>query len=225
MRVATYNVRHGRPWRGFTSNRWLARAVARIDADVLAVQEVERSVVRSWFADQPAIIAGAAEATAHSYAPARRLAVTGSDGVALCVRGRIRDHRIVRFASGGGRQDRVALLAAIEVAGSSLSVAVTHLQNHPDEAKEQLDELLDALAPLPRPRLLLGDLNLETSDVLGRCAAAGFTLAAGAPSAPAIRAHQRIDHIAVDGLALGAVDVLHLPVSDHRAVVAEVWMR
>ena len=30
-----------------------------LDADIVAVQEVERRVIRSWFADQPALIARA----------------------------------------------------------------------------------------------------------------------------------------------------------------------
>jgi len=222
VRVATYNVRHGRPWRGFTSNHWLARSVRRIGADVLAVQEVERTVVRSWFADQPALVADAAGATAHAYAPARRLAVTGSDGIALCVRGSIHDHHVLRFRGGGRGQDRVALVATVGVAGRDVTVVATHLQNEASTARAQLDDMLGAIADLPRPRLLLGDLNLETDDVTGPCTAAGFTVAGGAPSAPAMRAHQRIDHIAVDGLQLAHVDVLHLPVSDHRAVVAEV---
>lgn len=222
LRVATYNVRHGRPWRGFTSNRWLAKAVARIDADVLAVQEVERRVVRSWFADQPALLASAAGAPSRAYAPARRLALTGSDGVALLVRGEITGHDVVRFTSRKGRQDRVALVAGVEVGGRALTVAATHLQNEAGEALEQLDALLAALSSVPRPCVLLGDLNLETSDVADRCAAAGFALAGGPPSAPAMRAHQRIDHVAADGVAIGAVKVLHLPVSDHRAVVVEV---
>jgi endonuclease/exonuclease/phosphatase family metal-dependent hydrolase len=222
MKVATYNVRHGRPWRGFTSNTWLARAVARIEADVLALQEVERTVVRSWFADQPALIADAADASAHVYAPARRLALFGTDGVALCVRGSIRDHAVIRFKGDGRRQDRVAVVAEVVVRKQRMTVVGTHLQNEEEEAKVQLAELLEALVDVPRPCVLLGDLNLETEHVVGPLAGAGFEVAGGPPSAPAMRAHQRIDHIAVSGLALRGVEVLHLPVSDHRAVVAEV---
>jgi endonuclease/exonuclease/phosphatase family metal-dependent hydrolase len=222
VRVATFNVRHGRPWRGFTSNTWLARAVGRIEADVLALQEVERTVVRSWFADQPALIAGAADATAHVYAPARRLALFGTDGVAICVRGTIRDNAVIRFKGAGRRQDRVALVAEVVVRRQQMTVVATHLQNEEEEAKVQLAELLEALSDVPRPCVLLGDLNLETDVVAGPLADAGFALAGGPPSAPAMRAHQRIDHVAVSGLALGEVEVLHLPVSDHRAVVAEI---
>ncbi|MEO7556426.1 MAG: endonuclease/exonuclease/phosphatase family protein [Acidimicrobiales bacterium] len=220
--MATYNVRHGRPRRGFTSNRWLARAVARIDADVLAVQEVERRVVRSWFADQRALLAEAAGATDTAYAPARRLAVLGSDGVALLVRGRLLDHEVVRFAGRAGRQDRVAVVAGVEVGGRSLTAVATHLQDEAGEARDQLASLLGALVSRPRPCVLLGDLNLATSDVGPACAAAGFTLAGGPPSAPAERPFQRIDHIATAGIGIGTVSVLHLPVSDHRAVVAEL---
>jgi endonuclease/exonuclease/phosphatase family metal-dependent hydrolase len=222
VRVATYNVHHGRPWRGFTTNEWLVHSIARLDADILAVQEVERRVVRSYFADQPTLIAEAAGAQGRAYAPARRLALTGSDGVALLVRGSMLDHQVMRFKGREGRQNRVAIVARVHVADRILSVVATHLQSHADDAKDQLDQLLGAMAPLPRPRILLGDLNLEPSDVAGRCAAAGLTLAGGRWSAPAFRPTQRLDHIAVDGIALGEVEVRRLPVSDHRAVVAEL---
>ncbi len=69
MRIATWNVRHGRPFRGFTSNRRLASSAHDLDVDVLAVQEVERHVIRSWFANQPAVIADALDADAFAYVP------------------------------------------------------------------------------------------------------------------------------------------------------------
>src|SRR3954468_4762235 len=86
--VATFNAHHGRPPRGLTSNGLLESAVAGLEADVVGLQEVERHVVRSWFRNQPAAIARAA-GMRHVYAPARRFAVTGDDGVALLVRGEI----------------------------------------------------------------------------------------------------------------------------------------
>ena len=148
--MATYNVRHGRPWRGFTTNEWLAHSISRLDVDILAVQEVERRVVRSYFADQPTLIAEAAGAEGRAYAPARRLTFTGSDGVALLVRGSVLHHHVIRFKGRERRQNRVAIVAGVQVGDRTLSVVATHLQSHADDAKDQLDQLLDAMAPLPR---------------------------------------------------------------------------
>jgi endonuclease/exonuclease/phosphatase family metal-dependent hydrolase len=199
----------------------LARSVRRLDPDVLGVQEADHKVVRSWFADQPALIASAADATDRVYAPARRVALTGSDGVALCVRGTIHEHHVMRFRGRSHRQDRVAILARVGVGERSVTVAATHLQNDAEEAKDQLAELLEAVARWPAPRVVLGDLNLGADDVAGR----RFTMAGGPPSSPSARPTLRIDHVLVDGFTIGAVDVPWLPVSDHRAVVAELVHR
>ncbi|HEX4819852.1 MAG TPA: endonuclease/exonuclease/phosphatase family protein [Acidimicrobiales bacterium] len=216
MRIVTWNIRHGRPRRGFTSNRKLAASVSALDADVVAVQEADRRVIRSWFADQPALVASASRAVATDYAPARRLAITGDDGVALCVRSEA-TFRHLRLPHRWG-QPRVALIAST----ADATLVTTHLQNHSDEARYQLDWLLGELAPLPRPCVLLGDLNLRPEDIDDRLAAAGFTLAGGGPTEPAWAPHQRIDHIAVDGLEIADVVTVDAPVSDHRPLLVEL---
>ena len=220
MRVVTWNVRHGRPRRGFTSNRKLAAVVESFDADVLAVQEVDRRVIRSWFADQPALIALAAASVAADYAPARRLAIIGDDGVALCLRGPA-TFRTLRLPHRWG-QPRVALVADADIRGAHLTIVTTHLQNHADEARYQLDWLLEELEPLSRPCLLLGDLNLRPEDVAEPLRNAGYELAGGGPTEPAHDPRQRIDHIAGAGLAIDAVRVGDAPVSDHRPLIAEL---
>ena len=216
MKIATWNVRHGRPRHGFTSNRRLAAAVAELDVDVLAVQEVERRVIRSWFADQPALIARAAGAEASDYAPARRLAITGDDGVALSLRVGA-TFRPLHLPHRWG-QPRVALVAE----ASKVTVVTTHLQNHADEARYQLDWLLEELAPLPRPCVLLGDLNLRPEDVEAPLQRAGFELAGGGPTEPAHDPRQRIDHVAAAGLTISSVTIGDAPVSDHRPLIVEL---
>ena len=216
MRVATWNIRHGRPQRGITSNRKLAATVMELDVDVLAVQEADRRVIRSWFADQPALVARAARASAHDYAPARRLAITGDDGVALCVRGEATFRRL-RLPHRWG-QSRVALIAT--TAGATF--VTTHLQNQADDARSQLDWLLGELASLPRPCVLLGDLNLPSEDIVDRLRSAGFALAGGGPTEPAWAPRQRIDHVAADGLTVGSVSIVEVPVSDHRPLLVEL---
>lgn len=211
IRVATWNTRHGRPRRGFVSNRRLRRAAVALDVDVLALQEIDRRVVRSWFADQPALLA-AATGSSHRYAPARRVAVTGTDGVALCVRDVIVDQASQPIDS------RVLLMVRTPRA----SFACTHLLADASVARSQLDRVIDALASWPAPRVLLGDLNLSEADVAAPLNAAGFTVAGGAATEPAWCPRQRIDHVAVDGLTIGAVSVPELDVSDHRPVIVEL---
>jgi endonuclease/exonuclease/phosphatase family metal-dependent hydrolase len=91
--VATFKCPPWPPAQDLTNNGLLASAVAGLGADVVGLQEVERHVVRSWFRHQPAAIARAAGMN-YVYAPARRFAVTGDDGIALLVRG-----EILRFSS------------------------------------------------------------------------------------------------------------------------------
>jgi endonuclease/exonuclease/phosphatase family metal-dependent hydrolase len=217
VRVATWNIRHGRPQRGFASNRRLADGVRALDVDVLAVQEVECRVIRSWFADQPRRIALAAGSRERAYAPARRLAIIGSDGVALCVRGALRGHEVLSLPHEEG-QPRVALLAALD----DVTVVTTHLQNEEHEARRQLDWLLTRLQSVDGPCILMGDLNLRPDDISEMVTAAGFTLAGGGPTEPAHAPTQQIDHIAVRGLTVAHVEVGNAPVSDHRPLIAEL---
>jgi endonuclease/exonuclease/phosphatase family metal-dependent hydrolase len=217
VRIATWNVRHGRPTRGFTSNRRLAAAVTALDVDVLAVQEVERRVIRSWFADQPADVARAMGAGVRAYAPARRLALTGSDGIALCSRVGIDRSESLSLPHAEG-QPRVALLATIR----GTTIVTTHLQNEEHEARRQLAWLLDRLATAEGACVLLGDLNLRPADIAGMVRDAGFTSAGGGFTNPATEPVQQIDHVLVRGLEVDDVVVGPAPVSDHRPLVATV---
>jgi endonuclease/exonuclease/phosphatase family metal-dependent hydrolase len=223
VRVATWNVRHGRPRHGFASNRRLASAVADLDVDVLAVQEVDRRVIRSWFADQPVLIAQAADADRHRFAPARHhVLLTGEDGIALCIRGELDVRRVLELPRNEGSQRRVAVVAGIVVGDEQATVIATHLHNEARVANRQLDALVDAIAEEPRPRLLLGDLNLRPENVARTLVAGGFTLVDADPTEPAWAPVQRIDHIAIDGLVAEPAFVPAVGVSDHRPVVVEV---
>ncbi len=86
-----------------------------------------------------------------------------------------------------------------------------------------MGHLLNALGRRPAPRLLLGDLNLGPETVGPACEGAGLTLVdSDQPSFPAEEPEYRIDHIAVVGMTVDSVSVVEGPVSDHRAVIAEL---
>jgi endonuclease/exonuclease/phosphatase family metal-dependent hydrolase len=231
VRLATFNVKNGVGPDGVVDNDRLARACAALRADVLALQEVDRESPRAAGADQAAVV-GAVTGVAHAYAPAKRLRQGGLYGNALVAGGAIEDVEVLDLPVEPGREARVALLAAVDLDGTRLSVAATHFQNRRGgtprraaDAGEQLAQLhavLEALARRPAPHVVLGDLNMgpEVAEpVLGD---AGFVTGETGPTCPARAPRVRIDYVAVAGLTIASMQLVRCPVSDHLAVVAEV---
>jgi endonuclease/exonuclease/phosphatase family metal-dependent hydrolase len=220
VRVATFNVQHARRPDGAVDVDALANACAGLAADVLALQEVDRSVPRSGRRDLAAEVARRCGA-AFAFASARPLD-GGAYGNAVLVRGRIGEVRALRLPRRGRREPRGALLARVVVAGTALGVAATHLGTDQTESARQLAAVLRALRDLPRPWLLLGDLNRHPDQVLDAVTGAGLDLVGGPPTYPAGAPVARIDHVALAGLRAERVDVVPAPVSDHRPLVVEV---
>ena len=207
----------------------LARACSDLHADVLGLQEVQGGWRRTWFLDQGAVVARFTGAR-HMSGPAAHRGLLKTYGNSLVVRGRIAEVALLDLPRAEEREPRAALVARVTVRGISVSVAVTHLQHRPKrfahlahDAPEQLRYVLDALGERPGPRVLLGDLNLEPEDTARTFAAAGMTVAEPGPSFPAHDPRRRLDYVAVDGLEIRRSWVAdRSPVSDHRAVVAEL---
>jgi endonuclease/exonuclease/phosphatase family metal-dependent hydrolase len=220
LRLATFNILHGRSLSaGDVSSERLVDACSSLDADVLALQEVDRARHRSGRVDQAARIARQTRA-AHVFGAAVRSRWRGEYGNALLVRGVVTEAEVLTLPRHGQGEPRVAILASAVVAGARLSVAATHLSVHPAESHEQLVAVVTALVARPLPRLLLGDLNLGPHEVAPTLDAAGMALVD--PSRPTYPAHDprlRIDHAAVAGLEVEAVHARRLAVSDHRALV------
>ncbi|WP_345455134.1 endonuclease/exonuclease/phosphatase family protein [Nocardioides marinquilinus] len=99
----------------------------------------------------------------------------------------------------------------------------THLSFAPPRAVRQLREVVAWARPLPRPLVLVGDLNLP-----GRLPAllTGWTPAATGPTHPARRPRRRLDHVLLDAgpgdARVAGAGVRGVGESDHLAVVAEV---
>ena len=209
--------------------RTLARACSSLQADVLGLQEVQGGRRRTWYLDQGAVVARWTGAR-HASGPARHRGLLKTYGNSLVVRGRIGDATVLDLPRAEVREPRAAVLARVTVRGIDVSVAVTHLQHRPKrfahlahDAPDQLRYVLDALRERPGPRVLLGDLNLEPDVTAAIFAAAGMTVAEHGPSFPAHGPRRRIDYIAVDGLEVRRAWVAdRSPVSDHRAVMAEL---
>jgi endonuclease/exonuclease/phosphatase family metal-dependent hydrolase len=227
MRVATFNIKNGLDLdTQRTDNRGLVAACRRLDADVLALEEVDRRRVRSRWRRQSRLVArrtGAQEV----FGRTRRRDVLGSYGNALIVRGTMRDVELWPLPTTPGHEQRGAILARVSAGGIECSVAACHLQNRREEwtvheAPEQLRAVLAALRTRPAPRLLMGDFNLRERVAGPIVAEAGFTAVEHDLTWPAPAPEISIDWICLDGLEATNVEVVHLPVSDHRAVVADL---
>ena len=248
LRMVTWNVRTCRRREGERVDLDLTAATLRsLDADLVALQELDRDQERSDRADQARALGEALGMRWH-YAPALLGRAENPDGwrpagadgdrdpggpaygVALLTRLAAEAVRTVPLPRPRGRgEPRVALLARVRAGERPLSVAVTHLSFVPRDAVPQLRWLQRRLAAEPPPRLLLGDLNLWLPIVRlvslpgWRPLVRGGTFRNRAPERP-LPAVQ-IDHIlahADDDLRVRRAWIAAGPISDHRAAVVDL---
>lgn len=220
MRVATFNIKHGENGHGRVDLRRLAAACARLEADVLAVQEVDRFARRTGFRDEMRFIARATGLQAVFGEAARRR--WRSYGNVLLARGPISHVEVVRLPRPSLGEPRVAIVARVTVDGTAMSVGATHLSFRKGEGAAQLDVLLAALAERDGPRILLGDLNIGPAVVIPAVEAAGYTVAPTEATFPASGPRTRIDFVAVSGLEVLSAATPAVGTSDHLPIVVEV---
>jgi len=178
LQIATWNIFGGRTWDGARVDLDLTLAtLRRLDADVIALQEVDRDLPRSGGVDQARVLAEALGMT-FRFAPAL-LGTPGSPGawqvvdpavddpggpaygIALLSRLPLGEVELVRLPRRGGEEPRVAQVAEVAVGGGGrVTVTGTHLSFVPRSAVAQLRALLRRLGGRGGRRLLLGDLNL-----------------------------------------------------------------
>lgn len=153
MRIATFNIQHGLGPDGRVDNRRLAAAVAGLDADVVALQEVDRGQARSGGIDQARLCADVMGAVDHRFQPALvgpfrypgvRRRVRRKDrpeapgyGLALLSRYPVRSWHTVLLPPAtpwvwgrvqlGTDEPRVALAAQVDAPSGLLTVVCTHL--------------------------------------------------------------------------------------------------
>ena len=250
MRLATFNLQHGRRHddRHVDVARF-ARAVAALDADVLALQEVDRGQLRSHRADLTSVAAdamGAADArfvatlrgTVGLWSEPRRDAPGSGPayGIALLTRFPVTQWRTVRLPRRPGLtwstrprrlprphhdHPRAAVAAVLTTPQGTVSVVGTHLSFLTGQNVVQARHLVDELATLPRPLVLLGDLNMGPTTARD---ATGLHALATAPTYPVDAPVRQIDHVlgTAGVTATGPARSIDAGLSDHRALVVDV---
>ena len=255
MRVATFNILHGRtPADGVVDLDRLSAAVQRIDADVLALQEVDLDQPRSGGADLTAVAAEAMGAVDHRFVAALSgtpgatwIAATGREqpgtaayGIALLSRYPVRNWQVLRlpripvrfpmYLPEPGRvtivkeEPRAVVVGQVDSPLGLLTVANTHLSFVPGWNRIQLIRLRRDLAAFPGPRLLLGDLNATPPAPAART---GYRSLWDAPTFPGTGPTRQLDYVLTDGPDLRgtAGSTPAVPISDHRPLVVDVECR
>jgi endonuclease/exonuclease/phosphatase family metal-dependent hydrolase len=235
VRIATFNIRHAAPkdsYGGLPDK--LAQSCAELEADILALQEVDVGVPRSQHADLAKVAADACGMT-YTFAKARKHAYRGQYGNALLVRGSIGDVDVVRLAGDHRhivkigrvvlrpfREPRNAIIATVTVGGRSFSIGTGHFAAEPSARHAQVSRVAADLVARPGPRILLGDFNIPWQQAAGWVEPYGLTLVEALLSPPQPALQTGIDHVAVDGLAVRHVETRWLPISDHPAKIVDV---
>jgi endonuclease/exonuclease/phosphatase family metal-dependent hydrolase len=249
VRLVTWNILSGRAVGADSVDVATFRAAVRsLDADVLALQEVDRAQPRSNGLDLAAIAAEAMGAVDHRFVPALagppgawRPATGFEDadvpayGVALLSRVPASDWEAIRLPGAPlpvpyrdtGRgiprlvrdEPRVAVTARIVTPSGPLEVVGTHLSCLRPWNARQLRRLMSALRGHPRPLVVMGDLNLGPRPA---ARLTGMTSLASGPTFPAHAPLVQIDHLLADGVASARGRVVRLPLSDHCALVADL---
>lgn len=252
MRLATFNILHGRtPHDGVVNLDRLREAVRSLDADILALQEVDRDQPRSHLADLTAVAADAMGAVTHRFVAALSgtpgatwLAATGEDvpgsasyGISLLSRYPARTWQVLRLPRIPVRfplwlrvprkmiivhdEPRPVVIGHLDTPSGPLVVGNTHLSYVPGWGRLQLQRIRRDLAALPGTVVLMGDLNMPAP---APERITGYRSLATHATFPADTPEQQLDHILLRG-HLGELigsSAPELPLSDHRALVVDL---
>ncbi len=153
--IASYNVHKCVGSDGRFDPARVARVVGEIDADIIALQEAdERTGARMGLLD----LAELRRAT--DLVPTHQSANHGSHGwhgnLILARRGIVQDVRQVRLP---GFEPRGAIIVDLELKGIALRVVAAHFGLLRRSRSQQANALIEATRSVPRPTILLGDLN------------------------------------------------------------------
>ncbi len=220
IRVATYNIRKcvGLDWRRDPFR--IARVVAQIDADIVALQESDKRL-----GARPAAL------------PPEAVAETGLEPVGVDNGPSLGWHGNAILARRGwstgpvhrldlpGLEPRGALVAEVTTREGPALVAATHLGLDRRSRQRQLAAILAAAGPHWLPRtILLGDMN-EWSEVRGFAPLArDLRILAPGPSFHAARPLACLDRIAVGrDWKVARTGVWRSPLSRHASDHLPVW--
>lgn len=255
LRIATYNLLHGLDLRaGRIDLDTVCRVIIGLEADVVAVQEVDRGLERTGGTDQVARLAellgwhGAfgpallgdpdirwsacpvedhegTRGPAHGIGLLSRLPLAGVRRIALPGGGGARRPGASPQNLGWDCQPRVALSASVVVGGESVRITTTHLSYLPWRGIAQLKAAARFATAGHGPAVLLGDFNLPAWGARLVLSGTRWVHAGGAPTYPASKPKVQTDQLLViGGLRVRDVTVGAPATSDHLPLLATLTL-
>ena len=235
FRVMTYNIHHGAGVDGKIDFQRIAELIKREQADIVALQEVDKGVERTARRDCPAELAAL---TGMSCVFSNNFHFQGGEyGNAVLTRFPIKRWTNQHYRMLRPGEQRGLLQVVLDVHGRQLVFLDTHIDYRADDTERLMNaaEILEAIqAYRGRPMILCGDLNdtpgSRTCQKIGQQFTDTWT-AAGAGDGltiPAEKPRTRIDYIWLrKDSAIDAVRawVPESRASDHLPVVAEFRFR
>jgi endonuclease/exonuclease/phosphatase family metal-dependent hydrolase len=232
LRLLSYNIHHGEGTDGIYDLERIARLVAELDPDLVALQEVDQGTRRAsgvFQADELARLTGMDGRFG------RAIDYSGGEyGEAVLSRLPLRAVEALALPASPGHEERCALLVELDGPAGPFRFVATHLDHTPDDADRvaQVEAVLARLADRPDlPTVLIGDLNaVPGSAPLALLGPEWLDapLAAGAadPTYPSAGPERRIDHVLLRPAArwrvLEARVVPEEVASDHRPLLVVV---
>lgn len=222
LRLASFNIRNARGMDGAADYDRTARAIRRMDADVVAVQEADSATHRS--GGRYVLGELAARTSMHPvFAPAISFD-GGKYGIGvLCREKPLASH----YRALPGREEARALLV---VEFESYVYCCTHLSLTEEDRMRSLPIICDEAAKARKPFFIAGDMNAHPDEAFIRALQARFRLLTrpDRPTYPADKPRETIDYIAVYAPGPGSHALVGSQVwdepaaSDHRPVTADV---
>jgi endonuclease/exonuclease/phosphatase family metal-dependent hydrolase len=228
MRFLSYNIRHGLGLDDVLDLERTARVVMQAQADLVALQEVDRQTGRSGGVDQ---FARLCELTGYRGTFLQTIPFDGGQ-YGIAVLSRLPFGAVHRRALPGSEPRGIVAVEVALSAGGSFLFGCTHLDLDARERLASVEVISTWCAELPAlPFVLCGDFNSVPDDAILTRMEDHWTLAGSGVSAwgatyPADRPEVRIDHMAYrpeSAWRVQGIDVMNEPVaSDHRPLVGEM---
>lgn len=215
LRIATFNVHHCRGLDGVLDVERVGRVLRALEADLIALQELDRGMRRSEETDQPAELSRVLGAEIAFFPTLQR--GEGEYGLGLVATPSIEQPAFVPLPQRGEEEPRGAITARWR----GLDVVCTHLSTHPQTRRLQTSALATIATGTDGPALVLGDLNQARSS-LAPLTSRGFRGAFGHRTLPRAVFRRQIDHILARGVRLERSWTIHTDASDHLPLVAEI---
>lgn len=217
--LMTYSVRHGKGLDGKTKVQRIAEEIAKTNADVVALQGIDRYMPRSGFQDQLKKLSK--QLGMYScFSPSVNLLVS-QYGNAILSKYPIVKKEITFMR--GTKERRSILMAKIQIDEAVVTVINTHLGKSTNERMKQVPILLNTLNQYGQPSILAGDFNMEMADSLMKPFNFHWQKIELQENHPTFKNGKEIDHIFVNmSTESTSAWVQHSDASDHHPVIAHI---